>query len=111
MVAELRRPSAKATVIRPPFAAPATTWLLVITCPLPSRTKPDPMDSEELPPTRMTTVLGRTAFATATVFIWAGAGGTGVLLGPGAVVAGAVVGPVVGVVVGAVVAGGAEVAG
>ncbi len=71
-------------MIRPPRAAPATTWLFVITWPAVSSTKPEPMEPAELPPRRITTVLGSTALATATVFIRSGAGGTGALLGGGA---------------------------
>ena len=59
-------------------SASATTWLLVMTCPLSSRTNPDPVAPWSLPPYSATicTVLGSTLAATEAMLpLSAGSGG------------------------------------
>ena len=76
----VRRPSEKTTRMRLPLPALATTWLLVITWPCRSITKPEPVPVPLPEPTWIITVPGRTRRATSTVLV-VSPGGSGAGLG------------------------------
>ena len=65
MVAGALRPSWNVTVMEPPSAASATTWLLVMITPSLVRTMPDPVPEPAWPVKAMETTLGSTAAETA----------------------------------------------